>query len=125
MFLDSSASYISSSWIKLVNGSERLSLCLEMSLRSRLSRASSCSLMFLNRAVTLRASLAALSATSLLDSSNLWVPLSVSSLSGLRFSRMFLSLSISFSKASLSSSTLWPLCSPLRPHAPQIGTAQQ
>ncbi|OCU02820.1 hypothetical protein XELAEV_18008590mg [Xenopus laevis] len=93
-----------------------------MSLRSRFSRASSCSLMSLNRAVTLSDSPAAFSATSLLRSCSLWAPLSVFSLSGLNFSRTFLSFSFFFSEASLSSSTLWPLCSPARQQDTQTQT---
>ncbi|OCU02821.1 hypothetical protein XELAEV_18008591mg [Xenopus laevis] len=93
-----------------------------MSLRSRFSRASSCSLMSLNRAMTLSVSPAAFSATSLLRSCSLWAPLSVSSLSGLSFSTTFLSFSFFFSEASLSSSTLWPLCSPARQQDTQTQT---
>uniref|UniRef100_A0A1B8Y2J2 Uncharacterized protein n=1 Tax=Xenopus tropicalis TaxID=8364 RepID=A0A1B8Y2J2_XENTR len=120
IFLDSSSFFISSCWISSVSWRQSSSFCLEMSLRSRFSRASSSSLMPLNRAVTLSVSPAATSATSLLHSCSLWAPRSVSSLSGLSFSRTFLSFSFFFSEASLSSSTLWPRCPPARQQDAQI-----
>ncbi|OCU02373.1 hypothetical protein XELAEV_18008136mg [Xenopus laevis] len=122
IFLDISSFFISSCCIRSRSWRESSSFCLEMSLRSRFSRESSCSLMSLNRAVTLSVSPAAFSSTSLLHSCSLWAPLSYFSLSGLSFSRTFLSFSFFLSEASFSSSTLWPLCSPARQQDTQIQT---
>ncbi|OCT55433.1 hypothetical protein XELAEV_18002109mg [Xenopus laevis] len=94
-----------------------------MSLRSRFSRASSCSLISLNRSVTLSVSPAAFSSTSLLCSCSLWTLLLVFSFFWLSFPRTFPSFSFFFSEASLSSSTLWPLCSPVRQQDTQTQTS--
>ncbi|OCU02810.1 hypothetical protein XELAEV_18008581mg [Xenopus laevis] len=67
------------------------SFCLEMSLRSRSSSSSSCSLMSLNRAVTLSVSPASFSATSLLLFCSLLATLLVFSLFVLSFLRTFFS----------------------------------